>query len=712
MFADRTGATFAEDGTPAPTPADVIGGDPEVLAQLMSLTASDLGLEKVPTLPELKSDLAAARSALGELGGELEEAKELRARRDHLEQAKDEIDRLLASAEDDAARWAWVGLRVRLDSLRAEIAVQDQGSDADDRDRALLAAADRVRELGAAWAEAAAAREELRATMGEGRPVGRSEVETVAMTPDAPPAELPELVHAWQRALDHRREAAALQNHVGLEDPAVPDDPMVRALATYDQDELWTAHAAATEANREYEQERVALGGEERTLDPEIEGDIETAHLEVVRAQRRVEKRWVPGLLMASTLSVASIGAGVVAPLLAIGALVMAIGAAVWLLAWPRKQLAAAQKAEEAQLARSGAESWLGLHLRRLDGVLDQPGRQKLEAAAHRRAVALVDWQDLVGTTPLEVVGAAEEAIRAHARTMDPSARAARLSDAKVAVADAERLERVAGDALVAAGAPYGVDRSTPPDQVEAVISSRVAAGRVARRWRDLLDLETDAEQRSAELDRFLGRLGFGDGELEVRLGWVIEATTQAKERALARGSHRDPVEVMAEIARLEKELAARHRATWTNSPDPVEPPTDPDVLEKSRLDVVSQLSTGGRADVLGAQRRLDAMSARVRDLEAGLGELSDGPIPLHKRLLAKVARTTYHGAIEESVPILLDDPLAAVGAEQRCDLLDMLLRLSEKTQVIYLTDDPVVSRWARERAAQGDVALFETEPA
>jgi hypothetical protein len=37
-----------------------------------------------------------------------------------------------------------------------------------------------------------------------------------------------------------------------------------------------------------------------------------------------------------------------------------------------------------------------------------------------------------------------------------------------------------------------------------------------------------------------------------------------------------------------------------------------------------------------------------------------------------------------------------------------MLRRLGENTQLIYLTDDPFVSAWARRRASAGLITLME----
>jgi hypothetical protein len=50
------------------------------------------------------------------------------------------------------------------------------------------------------------------------------------------------------------------------------------------------------------------------------------------------------------------------------------------------------------------------------------------------------------------------------------------------------------------------------------------------------------------------------------------------------------------------------------------------------------------------------------------------------------------------------------VPAERKWDLLDMLYRLSERHQLLYLSDDPFVAAWARQ-CHDGAVTLLEPEP-
>jgi hypothetical protein len=57
---------------------------------------------------------------------------------------------------------------------------------------------------------------------------------------------------------------------------------------------------------------------------------------------------------------------------------------------------------------------------------------------------------------------------------------------------------------------------------------------------------------------------------------------------------------------------------------------------------------------------------------------------------------------------VLLDDPFVKVPAECKWELMDMLHRLTEKVQVMYLTDDPFVGAWARRRSDEGLITLLE----
>jgi uncharacterized protein YhaN len=59
-------------------------------------------------------------------------------------------------------------------------------------------------------------------------------------------------------------------------------------------------------------------------------------------------------------------------------------------------------------------------------------------------------------------------------------------------------------------------------------------------------------------------------------------------------------------------------------------------------------------------------------------------------------------------VPVILDDPFVRVPAERKWELMDLVARLGEKTQLVYLTDDAFVGAWARRRTATGSITLLE----
>ena len=58
VFADRTGATFADDGVVAPGPSDLLGRDPSAVAGLLTLAATDLGLGLDVTAAQLGEQLS------------------------------------------------------------------------------------------------------------------------------------------------------------------------------------------------------------------------------------------------------------------------------------------------------------------------------------------------------------------------------------------------------------------------------------------------------------------------------------------------------------------------------------------------------------------------------------------------------------------------------------------------------------------------------
>jgi uncharacterized protein YhaN len=104
-------------------------------------------------------------------------------------------------------------------------------------------------------------------------------------------------------------------------------------------------------------------------------------------------------------------------------------------------------------------------------------------------------------------------------------------------------------------------------------------------------------------------------------------------------------------------------------------------------------------------ERRVAALESKAGGFdEAAVSQLAD----VHQYLLAHLTKAAHVGMHDESVPVVLDEPFLRVAAERKWELLDMLRRLGEKTQLVYLTDDPFVTAWARRRAAAGLIILLE----
>ncbi|MBX3283732.1 MAG: hypothetical protein KF703_00165 [Actinobacteria bacterium] len=713
VFADRTGATYAVSGAAAPGPERLLGQDAEAIVRLLVVTAEELGLGAESSAEEIQAQLDAAQLELERARSEHESLREQTDLVATWQEELEVLNRRILQAQDHAARWAWVQASQRLAQLRAELAVLGEDG-AEDQDRLVLEAVDALRTLGEAWADAAAAAAEVRTAihdeLGTIPEVEPDHLARVAATPDGPPRELGEALALWKAAAELRDETADALERADAAPPEA-DDPLVVAFAQCDQRRLWLAHAQLEAANATYAQTTASTSS--GSLDPETEEAIEAAHREVVRRQRDVERRFRPGALGSGSLAVTALLAGqAVSILVGIVLLLAAVGLGVWLLAIPRRNLAQAVLLEELALTRSDAGSWLGLHLRRVDAFTDAGERRRFEMAANARTAAEVDWSDVAGTLSPEDLASRAEAVRAYVQATDPDSIARRRDDLETALANATRAEAQARSTLLGDLDPYGIVPGHLAGQdlrrLPALVDQRVAAGRVARRLVELGELEHKEAKAAARLGELLAHLGHADGPLEARLGRVIEAIAEARNRS---GSGERPrATVQAEIAEVEAFLAAEWREGWADTPHPTAPPADPDLLDARRRDINETLNVAGRLDVVGAEHRHELAKAAVADLERRLEELASGPGSIQQRLIARLNRTVVLDGQEDVLPVFLDDPLNAVPVAERMDLLDLIVRIAGHVQVVFLTADPVVARWAQDRSRTADVALYEAQ--
>lgn len=712
VFADRTGATFAEDGVIAPGPSELLGKDSSAVAGLLTLTAQDLGLGQQLPAVELQNQLVAARGAIEQLQADLERVMERSSQVEHWRAELARVDRRIASSDDDLARWAWFEQRRRLDELRTELAMFDAGGSGE-ADKVILASVDALRTAGATWADLAAAATELSEELGPLPSVSPADLARVAATPDALPATFNARVEAWRAARDAARTADAEVTELSRA-PEPAADPLVEAFARLDQDRLWAAHETVAHAAEAYNSV-TSVETAPNDIDETTAHAVEQAHLLVVRAQRQADARTRPGIIGTAALIAGGLLALLSLPILvSIAMFVAAAALARWLVLIPRQALARATEVETEALSHTDAGSWLGLHLRRLDTVTSSADRKRFESAANHWIVAMVDWEEVAGDlAPDDLTSRADE-VRQHAQAIDPKAASRRKEQARVQRDSTAAAERSARVSLAKGLEPFGLAGNTGstlnPEELLAVVNRRIEAGRVARRAAKLATLRGREATASRHLEEILRHLGFVDGSLENRLGRAIQAIAVARQHQAVATGTRDRTDIEAEIARLTVIVDRTHRPTWSEDGEVPSAPADPNVLEARRREISELIAAAGQPDVVGAEHRYRVGLAKVQDLDARLTELAAGPGNLKQRLATRLSRTTRIGGNDETVPVLIDDAFVRLEESEKESLLDRLVELSEHTQIILLTDDPGATSWARSRAGHVPVTLFEVE--
>ena len=140
------------------------------------------------------------------------------------------------------------------------------------------------------------------------------------------------------------------------------------------------------------------------------------------------------------------------------------------------------------------------------------------------------------------------------------------------------------------------------------------------------------------------------------------------------------------------------------------------DKLIEERARVAAELDAAGHSlpDIDRLADRKESLSRRVMILETstGSGQLLVTAEEAEMVLLGRFAQTRRVGSEAEPIPLLVDDALAAFPRHDKWRLLDLLIRLGEASQVVYLTDDEETLEWARRRSVNGSLGLLAPEPA
>jgi len=508
--------------------------------------------------------------------------------------------------------------------------------------------------------------------------------------PDDMPGDLERLQAAFLVASRHRAELIARLDAGAASDLPAPSAPWVITLARQQHPELWARAERVTAARTRAAELSIGHGGAGQH--GALVAEIEAAHQVVEEAERDVESTRI------KTLAVAA-----------------------------KRRLAKAHEDEQAVLARAGFVSWLAFQMRRIDVLLEPDALEAMRVAELEHQVAAVAWAELAGDVDPEAALAARAEIERYAAEMAAAEHNVEATELlrRELTEDAEPAFAAARAALLEACRGFDVE----PDHAVSEVTAVVAEARHARLQHSLEDAEAALRRIEAELEAQLAAAGRpGPGHLAARLEAVTNLASAAAVHLQATQTTRSPEEVEADLARARATLARLARPEWENLPPPPAFPstgTDDDATEdgsdrvarltEERARVVAEADGAGRGlpDIGRLADRREALARRVTILEssAGTGPQLVAAEEAEMVLLGRFAQTRRIGPEAEPVPVLVDDALAAFPRHEKWRLLDLLTRLGEASQVVYLTDDEDTVEWARSRSAKGGVGLLAPDP-
>lgn len=713
------------DGGPGPTPLGTLAPDAESLRAIMVAAADDLGVLARSSREDEPPELREARDMLDDLTAQLDAALAQQQAMAATQTELEAVEQDLRAARDGVARREYAQVLAQLERVRAEAAALQSGAAGIESDQHLLASAGAARDLAVRWQEASALVAALAHDLDGQARLEPEDRDRIARIPAEEPPDLAVLVATLQQTTEVRDSLDQRLQALSVSKLPAPSEPAVAELGLLDQEVLWSTAERLEEATEELGRVQLSLGGlelDEMGPPPAVIDEIETAHSKVEEAERSANTAKVPG--MAGTgLGVAAgvIGLAVAPVLLPVGLAGAAVAAGAGLVR-PRARRARAARTEQAALERADATSYLAFHIRRVEASVDPKLREVVETALAEHRLALAAWEDLVGpdlevvvaTARREEIEAYNEALRNLGETAEELEQLRRELDEQ-----AEPNLASARDRVLAACRPYLLDdlEERDPRSLPAAVAEQCRHGVAARLQVQIDEAEVDEQKASAALDDLLLELGFDAGPLDARVGALEWAVSRATEREEARDRARPRDEIEDELLQLQAMAARLHRPEWdavtaaeASSPDIAE-------LEARRNELATEVAAGrAEVDVERLADRQAAVERRVAALETRLGGPAANGDPgaiadMQQHLLAHLTTASQAGPDGDPVPVILDEVFHRVPADRKWDLLDLLHRLAEKHQVIYLSDDAFVAAWARQRASDGAITLLELAP-
>jgi hypothetical protein len=633
-------------------------------------------------------ELAEARAVLAQVEGEYAQVAARHRRVEELRGAVGRLDDEIRLADERAARRRFDDAARTVARLEAELGLLNGAEPAEQRVAEAAVAALR---LAADHRAAGEVLDVAREAFGDRRRLDHRALTRALGLPADMPDDLERLQAEFLAASRRRAELAARLDAGAASDLPAPSAPWVIVLARQQHRELWARAERVTAARTRAAELSIGLGGAGQH--GALVAEIEAAHQVVEEAERDVEATRIKALAVAA-----------------------------------KRRLAKAHEDEQAVLAKAGFVSWLAFQMRRIDVLLEPDALEAMRVSELEHQVAAVAWAELAGDVDPEAALAAREEIERYAAEMTAAEHNVEATELlhRELTEDAEPAFAAARAVLLEACGGFDVE----PEHAVSEVAAVVAEARHARLQQALEDAETAQRRLEAELETQLTAAGRpGPGHLAARLEAVTGMAAEAAVHLEATQTTRSADEVEADLARARATLSRLARPEWENLPPPPAFPTsvpdDEDAedgtdrvarLTEERARVVGEAEEAGRGlpDIGRLADRREALSRRVTILEssAGTGPLLVAAEEAEMVLLGRFAQTRRVGPEAEPVPVLFDDALAAFPRHEKWRLLDLLARLGEASQVVYLTDDEETLEWARSRAVNGGLGLLAADPA
>lgn len=184
---------------------------------------------------------------------------------------------------------------------------------------------------------------------------------------------------------------------------ATERDHLVHRLSRANQMELWAAANSLSAAAARLDEEAEAVGS--NAADAEVIERIDARHNEFEARQLQFERRRRGAFIVAGITALGIIPAAGAVGMVAVAVLGVIAMATVMASIASWQLTGRAEKAEREALAEAGAQSYLGFHMQRVNGLLkSDEARRGLMAASEEHRDALRRWNILAGEVEVDWV--------------------------------------------------------------------------------------------------------------------------------------------------------------------------------------------------------------------------------------------------------------------------------------------------------------------